>query len=99
MPMMRYSDGGMNGYLELQKAGANAAELRAYVDAYWRESARRDAERDEARSTSADAHALEWLHAFMQDHGDMAPLGRRWLISALGHLSDKLDAYLRSGGK
>lgn len=47
-----------------------------------------------------DVHAVEWLHDFIVGRDCyISPLGRRWLISALGHLSDNLDAYLRSGAK
>lgn len=49
---------------------------------------------------SVDVEAYEWLHGHIGLNGEwISPLGRRWLINALGHLSDNLDAYLRSGAK
>lgn len=45
---------------------------------------------------SGDVEAYEWLHRFIVGYGDIvAPLGRRWLINALGHLSDGLDNAMR----
>lgn len=51
----------------------------------------------EARK-SPDVRAVEWLHRFIVGAGgvgDVSPLGRRWLINALGHLSDGLDNFMR----